>query len=157
MSNMIFLASLLLSWSEIARILGLRERAKGVGDGTVDGRNYTVVQRGDEIYIILPDYPREKCEDVVKKLLQKLKPDAEIKVASAGYASTHCNYCLAPLSLPHRCHRCGGWYCAEHRLPERHNCPGGSGVRTAQQVQRKEKHKMSERKEKIVAVQVPCA
>ena len=156
---MIFLASVLLSWSEIARILGLRERAKGVGDGTVDGRNYTVVQRGDEIYIILPDYPREKCEDVVKKLLQKLKPDAEIKVASAGYASTHCNYCLAPLSLPHRCHRCGGWYCAEHRLPERHNCPGKPSELVAERVKQKgpdKKREEKQRKEKIVAIQVPC-
>lgn len=159
MSNMIFLASMLLSWSEIARLLGLREREKGVGDGTVEGYKYTVVQRGDEIYIVLPDYPRERCEDVVKKLLRKLRPDAEIQIGSVGHASNHCNYCLTSLPFPYRCHRCGGWYCAEHRLPERHNCPGEPGELVAERVQQKgqgKKREEKEKKEKIVAVQVPC-
>ncbi len=151
---MIFLASLLLNWSEIVRLLSLREREKGVGDGTVEDHKCTIVQRGDEIYIVLPDYPRDRCEDIVKKLLQKLKPDAEIKIGSVGYASSHCNYCLTSLPFSYRCHRCGGWYCAEHRLPERHNCPGESGKLAVERVQRKEEEKRE--KEKIVAVQVPC-
>jgi len=157
---MIFLASLLLNWSEIVRLLRLREREKGVGDGTVEGHKYTIVQRGDEIYIVLPDYPRDRCESIVKKLLQKLRPDAEIKIGSIGYASSHCNYCLISLPFPYRCHRCGGWYCAEHRLPERHNCPGESGklaVKGAQRKGEEAKKESKEKKEKIVAVQVPCA
>jgi hypothetical protein len=157
---MIFLASLLLNWSEIVRLLGLREREKGVGDGSVEDHKYTVVQRGGEVYIVLPDYPREKCESIVKKLLQKLKPDAEIKISSIGYASSHCNYCLASFSLTYRCHRCGGWYCEEHRLPERHNCPDEGAESLAKRTQRKEtsrKEQNKEKKEEIVAVRLPCA
>lgn len=160
MSNMIFLASLLLNWSEIVRLLSLREREKGVGDGTVEGHKYTVVQRGDEIYIVLPDYPRDRCESIVKKLLQKLRPDAEIKIGSIGYASSHCNYCFTSLPFPYRCNRCGGWYCSEHRLPEKHNCPNGTGEAATQRRQRRDEEKKQvtkEKKEKIVAVQVPCA
>jgi predicted nucleic acid binding AN1-type Zn finger protein len=156
---MIFLAALLLNWSEIVRLLSLRQREKGVGDGTVDGHKYTVMQRGEQIYIVLPDYPRDKCENIVKKLLQKLKPDAEIKISSIGYASTHCNYCLVPFSFTYRCHRCGGWYCVEHRLPEKHNCPDDGGGAVAERGQRKEARKEEDKakKEKIVAVRVPCA
>jgi len=155
---MIFLATLLLNWSEIVRLLSLREREKGVGDGTVDGHKYTVVQRGEQIYIVLPDHPRDKCESIVKKLLQKLKPDAEIKISSIGHASTHCNYCLMPFSLTYRCHRCGGWYCSEHRLPERHNCPDEGKKVLAGRIQRKESRKEERKeKEKIIAVRLPCA
>jgi hypothetical protein len=157
---MIFLSSMLLSWSEIVRLLGLKERRNQVGDGTVEDHKYTVVQRGDEIYIVLPDYPRDKCEDIVRKLLQKLKPEAEIKISSIGYASSHCNYCLTSSPMTYRCHRCGGWYCSEHRLPERHNCPNGGGGRVSRRQQLKEtgsQKEKKEKKEKVVAVQLPCA
>jgi len=157
MSNMIFLASMLLSWSEIARILGLRERTRGVGDGRIDGHSYTVVQQGDKIYMVLPDYPRERCEEVVQKLLRKLRPDAEIHVGSVGRASSHCNFCLTPIPFPYHCHRCGGWYCGEHRIPERHNCPGEAGQVVSRRIRRKEVKKEEAKKEKIIAVQVPCA
>lgn len=157
---MIFLAALLLNWSEIVRVLSLREREKGVGDGSVEGHSYTVVQRNGEIYIVLPDYPRDKCESIVKKLLQKLKPHAEIKMSSIGHASSHCNYCLATFSLTYRCHRCGGWYCVDHRLPERHNCPDEGEGSTAKRTQPKEtriKEQDKEKGEEIVAVRLPCA
>jgi len=157
MSNMIFLASMLLSWSEIARILGLRERTRGVGDGRIDGHSYTVVQQGDKIYIVLPDYPRERCEEVVKKLLRMLRPEVEIQIGSVGRVSSHCNYCLTPVSFPYRCHRCAGWYCDEHRLPERHNCPGGLDEVATERVQVKGEEGRKESREKIVVVQVPCA
>jgi len=157
---MIFLASMLLSWSEIARLLNLRERVPGVGDGITEGHRYTVIQREDEIYVVLPDHPRDKCEEIVKRILQRLKPDAEIKISSIGYASGHCNYCLSASSLTYRCHRCGGWYCSEHRLPERHNCPNGEGGRVSrrQQLKKTGVHKeKKEKKEEVVAVQLPCA
>jgi len=157
MSNMIFLASILLSWSEIARILGLRERTSGVGDGKIDGYSYTVVQQEDKIYIVLPDYPRERCEEVVQKLLRRLRPEAEISIGSVGHASSHCNYCLAPVSFPYRCHRCAGWYCGEHRLPERHNCPSGLGEAAAEHAQLKGEERKRESREKIEVVQIPCA
>jgi len=156
MSNMIFLASILLSWPEIARILGLRERTKGVGDGKIDGYSYTVIQQGDKIYVVLPDYPRERCQEVVQKLLRRLRPDAEIQIGSVGRTSSHCNYCLTPVSFPYHCHRCAGWYCGEHRLPERHNCPDGSGGFATGRARLKGEEGKEESEEEIVVVQVPC-
>jgi membrane associated rhomboid family serine protease len=35
-----------------------------------------------------------------------------------------CEQCGAYENLPYQCHRCGGTFCAEHRLPENHDCPG---------------------------------
>jgi len=67
MSNMIYLVALLLGWNEIVEVLRLRERTRGVGDGTIDGHIYTLIQRGDQIYIELPDYPKGKCEEIVER------------------------------------------------------------------------------------------
>jgi len=35
-----------------------------------------------------------------------------------------CDECGAFENLPYRCRRCGESFCAEHRLPENHDCPG---------------------------------
>ncbi|WP_224332479.1 rhomboid family intramembrane serine protease [Haloprofundus halobius] len=35
-----------------------------------------------------------------------------------------CHECGEYESLPYQCRRCGNAFCAEHRLPENHNCPG---------------------------------
>lgn len=35
-----------------------------------------------------------------------------------------CDRCSEVESMPYRCRLCGGTYCAEHRLPENHDCPG---------------------------------
>lgn len=35
-----------------------------------------------------------------------------------------CDHCGANENLPYQCRHCGGTYCAEHRLPENHDCPG---------------------------------
>ncbi|HDJ96835.1 MAG TPA: hypothetical protein ENG54_00025 [Thermofilum sp.] len=35
-----------------------------------------------------------------------------------------CEYCGKETSLPYRCKYCGGVFCVEHILPEKHNCPG---------------------------------
>ena len=157
MSNMIFLVALLLGWDSIVEVLRLRERSKGIGDGTIDGYNYTLVQRGDQIYIELPDYPRDKCEEIVKKLLQMLKPNADIKVTSFGYVSNHCNYCLIQGAMLHTCHRCSGWYCNNHRLPEQHNCPGDRFGKTVQETGRRQEHKQDENlREKILVSRIPC-
>ncbi len=34
-----------------------------------------------------------------------------------------CNYCEKEVLLPFRCPYCNLYYCAEHRLPENHDCP----------------------------------
>jgi membrane associated rhomboid family serine protease len=35
-----------------------------------------------------------------------------------------CDVCGKGVDLPYNCGRCGGTYCAEHRLPENHSCTG---------------------------------
>lgn len=35
-----------------------------------------------------------------------------------------CDVCGKEEYLPYKCKYCGGTFCAEHRLPENHNCPG---------------------------------
>ena len=35
-----------------------------------------------------------------------------------------CQYCGSDVALPFKCPFCGGYFCAEHRLPEMHACKG---------------------------------
>ena len=35
-----------------------------------------------------------------------------------------CDECGEEENMPYECRRCGGTFCAEHRLPENHDCPG---------------------------------
>ncbi|MFB6112726.1 MAG: rhomboid family intramembrane serine protease [Halodesulfurarchaeum sp.] len=35
-----------------------------------------------------------------------------------------CDVCGREEGMPYRCDHCGGSFCAEHRLPENHDCPG---------------------------------
>ena len=35
-----------------------------------------------------------------------------------------CDACGKSENMPYQCHHCGGTFCAEHRLPEAHDCPG---------------------------------
>lgn len=35
-----------------------------------------------------------------------------------------CDVCGTEESMPYECHRCGGTYCSDHRLPEHHDCRG---------------------------------
>ncbi len=156
MSNLIFRTMLpQIAWGEIIRLLGLRERTKGIGDGKIGGQRFTVVQRGNEISIVLPDYmPREKCHEIVKKILSNIAPTSKIEVATVGYASSHCNYCLQPTPLPYQCTRCEEWYCQDHRLPEEHNCPGEKGK--TEKIVRRIKPKREEKKKEIVVTEIPC-
>jgi len=158
MSNRIFRALLSgIPWDQVVRGLDLQERARGIGDGRIRGYRYTVVQRGDEILIVLPDYqPRDECLEEAKRILSRLAPRAEIKTVAMGYASSHCNHCLKPVPLPYRCYRCGGWYCEEHRLPERHNCPGEKGKEEVGRVGESTKPKREKEKREILVAEVPC-
>ena len=157
MSNLIFRAMLpQVVWEEIIRLLGLHERTKGIGDGKIDGQRYTVVQRGNEVSIVLPDYePREKCHEQVKKILSRIAPKSSIEVATVGYASSHCNYCLKPTPLPYRCSRCEGGYCHDHRLPEEHNCLG-ERRRTEKIIKRIKPKREEKKKKEIVVAEIPC-
>lgn len=35
-----------------------------------------------------------------------------------------CDTCGTETTMPYECRHCNGTYCAEHRLPEAHDCPG---------------------------------
>jgi membrane associated rhomboid family serine protease len=35
-----------------------------------------------------------------------------------------CDVCGSEESMPYQCRHCGGTFCADHRLPEAHDCPG---------------------------------
>jgi len=35
-----------------------------------------------------------------------------------------CEVCGKELIIPYKCKYCGGYFCVEHHLPEKHNCPG---------------------------------
>ncbi|PSQ53130.1 rhomboid family intramembrane serine protease [Halobacteriales archaeon SW_8_65_20] len=35
-----------------------------------------------------------------------------------------CDVCGQQIDMPYECRRCGSEFCAEHRLPENHSCPG---------------------------------
>ncbi|RLF60354.1 MAG: hypothetical protein DRN25_02905 [Thermoplasmata archaeon] len=35
-----------------------------------------------------------------------------------------CSYCGKEAALPFKCKFCGEYFCADHRLPENHECPG---------------------------------
>jgi len=157
MSNLIFRALLSgVRWGAIVRDLGLRERVRGIGDGSIEGYRYMIIQRGDEILIVLPDYqPQEKCHEIAKKILSRLAPKSKVQVVTMGYASSNCNYCLEPTPLPYRCHRCDGWYCENHRLPEKHNCPEGKG-KTERAFERIKPKKKERRKKEIVVAEAPC-
>ena len=37
---------------------------------------------------------------------------------------SNCDECGKRESMPYQCRHCGGTFCAEHRLPEAHDCPG---------------------------------
>ena len=34
-----------------------------------------------------------------------------------------CQHCGDDVVLPFKCNYCGGYFCGDHRIPERHNCP----------------------------------
>ena len=37
---------------------------------------------------------------------------------------SECDVCSKQENMPYQCGHCGGTYCADHRLPEAHDCPG---------------------------------
>jgi len=37
---------------------------------------------------------------------------------------SRCDACGKQENMPYQCRHCGGTYCADHRLPENHGCPG---------------------------------
>jgi hypothetical protein len=47
-----------------------------------------------------------------------------------------CSECGRKVILTYRCHYCGEQFCEEHRLPERHTCPGIEKVKEVARIGR---------------------
>ena len=129
-----------------------RKRTKNVASGYIKGEYVTVYFEGEKFTIIIPDekLTEEECRKIAKIILIELYKligmelnieDIEIKML--GFASGICNYCLIK-AFTYKCHRCKGYYCSEHRLPENHNCPANRKIK----YKIKKKEKMEEKKEK---------
>jgi ADP-ribose pyrophosphatase YjhB (NUDIX family) len=57
------------------------------------------------------------------KNLMLLKNDKEKKTTKKDVnSSSKCYYCGKEELIPFKCNYCGDYFCAEHRLPEMHNC-----------------------------------
>ncbi|HID90624.1 TPA: hypothetical protein EYP44_01535 [Candidatus Bathyarchaeota archaeon] len=154
--------------SLLRRDLGLEEMPVGnAWSGYVEESGYRVrviVRRTDDkVEFILPDsaIPEEVCKRVVKKLSSVIyarlvgREVPADRIMVVGSAPVFCLRCLEPiLGIPFRCHRCGGIFCGPHRLPERHDCPGGRG-RRAREARRERRREEGEREE-VVVTQAAC-
>ena len=47
-----------------------------------------------------------------------------LKLNNIEEIGNRCDFCGKPVYLPYKCKFCGGMYCVEHHLPEKHNCIG---------------------------------
>ena len=126
--------------SSMFKTLGFREVAGGWrGYVRVDGKPIQVLAswNGDgTLHLILPDrsVPEDLCREAVRRLSAKIY--AEIlgvelppeRVFVVGPSDRFCHYCLREFDELYLCPRCFGRYCAEHRRPEDHDCPGGEVV-----------------------------
>ena len=46
------------------------------------------------------------------------------KIEKGGFPGLRCEVCGEEVLMPFKCRYCGGYFCVEHRLPEKHDCPG---------------------------------
>ena len=145
MSGLIFAlllgAASLTALSSTLRAMGFEEVAGGWrGYVRVNGRPVRVLASwsGDgTLRLILPErsVPEDVCREAVRRLSSilytrmlgtELPPE---RVFVVGPSDRVCQYCLGEFDDLYLCPRCFGMYCAEHRRPEDHDCPGGDVVR----------------------------
>ena len=121
---------------------------------------------GKELQFFLPDgsIPKDVCEKVVKRLSARIysllyeeafNPDY---VNIVGPVPSFCYFCLESVYMPFRCNRCGGYFCSGHRLPERHNCPGGEAAATlrAPPLVESDEEIPEKQRKRIIVKEVPC-
>jgi len=120
---------------------------------------------GDRLHLLLPDasIPREICERVVRRLAARLYAEVEHRPFDPSYVEiigptpSFCHYCLREVYMPYRCHRCGGYYCSEHRFPWRHDCPGDGGEAAAiVRLEEAREEKREAEKRRILVKEIPC-
>ncbi len=66
-----------------------------------------------------------------------------------------CDYCGKEVVLPFRCKYCGGKFCAEHHLPENHECPGLSKALSPDVIKREYEIRYEIRRPGYIAVTPP--
>ncbi|MHA1298435.1 MAG: AN1-type zinc finger domain-containing protein, partial [Candidatus Helarchaeota archaeon] len=143
-----------------------KKEKKDVASGYIDGAYITIYYEEDKFTTIISDdkLTDEECRRIAKKIikelykLQGIELDInDIEINMRGFASGICHYCLIKV-LTYKCRRCNGYYCSNHRLPEKHNCPGDRKIRF--EIIRKEKNKKKldkdEKSEKIIIVESHC-
>lgn len=173
MSNLIFQALIngltQTFFQKFVSELDFKMRSGNIAQGSIEhkGRrvDISIIIEGEKISIILPDerIPKDECEQIAKKILltlyailgKKITPE-EVIITRLGYASGICNYCLALTPLTYKCHRCGGFYCNEHRLPEKHNCPKGKDEETTSKNIIITKKSNKEKEREIILSKAPC-
>ena len=144
-----------------------KKETKNIASGYIKGTYTTVYYEGEKFTIIIPDenLTEEECRRIAKKILLELYKlegielnidDIEIKMR--GFASGICNYCLIRFPFTYKCKRCKGYYCSEHRLPEKHNCPGERKIKfdTKQKEEVKKKEKNEEKTKKVLITESHC-
>ncbi len=63
-----------------------------------------------------------------------------------------CEVCGEEVLMPFKCRYCGGYYCVEHRLPEKHNCPGLFAAASPYEKELKEARAAARREEESVSM-----
>ena len=171
MSNKIFEAiihSLAMPlFNKLTEKLNFKKKEKeNVASGIIDGAHVTIFHEGEKLTIIIPDdkLSEEKCRKIAKKIIKKLYQLMEIEIdldnieiKMKGFASGICNFCLIK-AFTYKCHRCRGYYCGEHRLPEKHNCPGNRRLQFQinEDISDKEEQKKDEKSEKVIILESHC-
>ena len=61
-----------------------------------------------------------------------------------GAFMARCSVCGKEILMPFKCNYCGDYFCAEHRLPEKHNCPGIFAVASPYEKERKSRVEFEE-------------
>ncbi len=143
-----------------------KKQKENAASGYFDGELVTIYHEGEQITIIIPDdnLSEEQCQRLAKKILielYKLKGIEleidDIEVEMLGFASGICNYCLIK-AFTHKCRRCKGYYCSEHRLPEYHDCPGERKLEfKIKEIEKtKDKAEKDEKSKKVIILESHC-
>ncbi|MCW3991846.1 MAG: AN1-type zinc finger domain-containing protein [Candidatus Bathyarchaeota archaeon] len=119
---------------------------------------------GRELQLLLPDssVPREVCEMVVKQLSARIHSLLENEAFNPDYVKvvgptpSFCHHYLESVYMPFRCHRCGGFFCSGHRLPERHNCPGGEEKAQLAAIVEEDEEGFEKPGKPIMVKEIPC-
>ena len=77
-------------------------------------------------------------------ILKVSKEFADIPKCAEEPLMAKCAVCGREILMPFRCSYCGEYFCAEHRLPEKHNCPGLYAASSPYEKELKRKMKIEE-------------